>query len=211
MPIRIIPFVLGPIENNSFLVFNPSSHEAIVIDPSFEVAPMLKLIDQEELKVVSILITHAHFDHIAGVGDLMAELHIAPKLALHAADLDLWKDRGGAGYYGFQLSQPPDPDLTLSDGEILSFDGFLVNVLHAPGHTPGHVIFSIPAAGTIFTGDLIFAGSIGRTDLPGGDYTQLIDSIRRTILTFPDDTHLLSGHGPGTTVGHERQFNPYLK
>ena len=128
---------------------------------------------------------------------------------LHQADLSLWKDRGEALQYGFQLDPLPNPDHFLLDGEILSVGSIEMVVHHTPGHSPGHVVFAIPQEKVIFTGDLIFAGSIGRTDLTGGDLDELLNSIRKTILSCADETRLLPGHGPETTVGYERLNNPY--
>jgi glyoxylase-like metal-dependent hydrolase (beta-lactamase superfamily II) len=208
--VEITTFVLGPIENNTFLVTDPSSHEAVVIDPSFDIQPLVDQIKQRDLQVKFILITHAHFDHIAGVNPLLAVLPVRPQLVLHHADLSLWKDRGEALQCGFQLDPLPNPDHFVLDEEVLPFSSFEVVAHHTPGHSPGHVVFEIPQRKVIFVGDVIFAGSIGRTDLTGGDMDELLSSIRKTILACPDDTQLLPGHGPETTVGIERLNNPYL-
>ena len=210
MTIKVIPFLLGPIENNTFLVFDPSNHAAVVIDPSFDMHPLIGLIQKEGLQVKYILITHAHFDHIAGVNELLENLPIRPTVALHPGDLDLWKDRGEALQCGYQMDPLPAPDHYLVDGETISCESFELVAHHTPGHSPGHVVFSLATLKILFTGDVIFAGSIGRTDLAGGSYNQLIASIRTKILCLPDDTHLLPGHGPETTVGTERCNNPYL-
>ena len=208
--VEITTVVLGPIENNTYLVIDPACREAVVIDPSFDIQPLVDQIKQRDLQVKFILITHAHFDHMAGVNPLLAGLPVRPRLALHPADMDLWKDRGGALQCGFQLDPLPDPDHLLLDGEILTVGSLEVVVHHTPGHSPGHVVFAIPQANVIFVGDVIFAGSIGRTDLPGGDLDELLGSIRNTILSCPDETRLLPGHGPETTVGFERLTNPFL-
>jgi glyoxylase-like metal-dependent hydrolase (beta-lactamase superfamily II) len=183
----------------------------VVIDPSFDCQIMIEQIKKQDLQIKTILITHAHFDHMAGVNSLLESLPVKPSVALHPADLDLWRDRGEAFQCGFQMDALPDPDHFLKDGEVISFGDSEVVVHHTPGHSPGHVIFSIPAANTILTGDVLFANGIGRTDLTGGDYDQLIDSIRRKIMICPDDTRLLPGHGLETTVGFERLHNPFLQ
>lgn len=210
MPIQIIPFILGPIENNTFLISDNAGKNAVVVDPSFDIDPIIQQINKKSLTVRQILISHAHFDHIAGVNQLIAGSLIRPLIGLHPDDLALWKDRGEARQCGFHLDPLPDPDHFYSDGESLNIEGFQIIIHHTPGHSPGHVVFSFPEVKTIFCGDVIFAGSIGRTDLTGGNYTKLIQSIQNKILTFPDDTHLLSGHGPETTVGFERHNNPFL-
>jgi hydroxyacylglutathione hydrolase len=208
--VEITTFLLGPIKNNSFLVTDPASHEAVVIDPSFNIQCMLDHIRQHDMQVKYILITHAHVDHLAGVSLLLDRLPVRPHLALHRSDLDLWKDRGEALQYGFQLDPLPDPDCFIQDGENLPMGSFQVTAHHTPGHSPGHVVFAIPQANVIFVGDVIFAGSIGRTDLTGGNLDELLNSIQKTILSYPDETLLLPGHGPETTVGFECLNNPYL-
>jgi glyoxylase-like metal-dependent hydrolase (beta-lactamase superfamily II) len=208
--VSITPFLLGPIENKTFLVADLISHEAAVIDPSFGIQPVIDHIQHAELLLKYILITHAHFDHIAGVNLLLTVLPIKPHLALHRADLELWKDRGEALQCGFQLDQLPNPDHFVTDGEVLSIGSLKVVVHHTPGHSPGHVIYSLPQTDAIFVGDLIFSGSIGRTDLTGGNLDTLLSSIRKFILTCPDETRLLPGHGPETSVGIERRNNPFL-
>lgn len=211
LAIEIASYLLGPIENNTFLVTDPVSHEAVVIDPSFDIQPLINHIRQRELKIKSILITHAHFDHIAGVNPLLAVLPVRPQLVLHKADFFLWKDRGEAMQCGFKLDPLPNPDHFMLDEEIFTVGSFELVVHHTPGHSPGHVVFTIPQEKVIFVGDAIFAGSIGRTDLTGGDMAELLNSIRKTILSCPDETRLLPGHGSETTVGIERLNNPFLK
>jgi hydroxyacylglutathione hydrolase len=208
--IEITPFLLGPIENNSFLIADSVSREAAVIDPSFDIEPLVEHIKQCNLQVKYILITHAHFDHTAGVNPLLAGLSSRPELVLHQADLDLWKEGGDALQFGFQLDPLPNPDRLIVDNEKLSVGSMEVLIHHTPGHSPGHVVFSFPQANAIFVGDVIFAGSIGRTDLAGGNLDQLLNSIHKSILTYPDTICLYPGHGPETTVGIERQNNPFL-
>ncbi len=210
MTIQIIQFTLGPFENNTFLLFEEHSQDALVIDPSFDIDPLIQYTKRNLLSIQHILITHAHFDHIAGVNLLFLASPVKPHIGLHPEDLALWKDRGEALLCGFQLEPLPDPDHLFSDGEILHASGFTVTVHHTPGHSPGHVVFSLPEIKTIFTGDVLFAGGIGRTDLTGGDQSLLIDSIQRKILISTDDTRILPGHGPETTIGFERNNNPFL-
>ena len=211
MTIQTITFILGPIGNNTFLLFDDISKDAVVIDPSFDIDPLSQYIKSNSICIQQVLITHAHFDHIAGVNQLITTLPVKPLIGLHPGDLALWKDRGEALQCGFHIDPLPDPDHFFTDGETLTDDGFLIVVHHTPGHSPGHVVFSLPEIKAIFSGDVIFAGSIGRTDLPGGNHAHLISSIQKNILTSPDDTRLLPGHGPETTVGFEKRNNPYLK
>lgn len=210
LAIEIVSFLLGPINNNTFLVTDPTCNEAIVIDPSFDIQPLIDYTRHREIIIKSILITHAHFDHIAGVNPLLAALPARPQLVLHKADLFLWKDRGEARQCGFQLDPLPNPGHFILDGEILTIGSFEVVVHHTPGHSPGHVVFAIPQSNVIFVGDVIFAGNIGRTDLTGGNLDELLNSIRKTILSCPDETRLLPGHGPETSVGIERFNNQFL-
>jgi hydroxyacylglutathione hydrolase len=131
---------------------------------------------------------------------------------MHAADIPLWQAHGGAALFGFQHFDPgPQPDLELEHGMQLQLGRHCFEVRHTPGHSPGHVIFVAREAGIVFCGDLIFQGSVGRTDLPGGDWEALLDSIRTEVLVLPDDFLLYSGHGPVTTVGRERASNPFLR
>jgi hydroxyacylglutathione hydrolase len=208
--VEIVTFTLGPIENNTYLISDPASHDAAVIDPSFNIQSVLEQVTDLKLRVKNILLTHAHFDHIAGVHDLLKALPDDPIIGIHSLDLALWRERGKALAYGFQLDPLPDPDHFLDDGDSLSIGRFHIDVIHTPGHSPGHVVFSIPDSQAIICGDVIFAGSIGRTDLPGGNQSQLLNSIRGKILCFSDETRLLPGHGPVTTVGAERLNNPFL-
>jgi hydroxyacylglutathione hydrolase len=133
-----------------------------------------------------------------------------PPVALHPADAVLWRMQGGAPLFGFHIDPGPEPTVDLFHGQILRLGRYQLEVRHAPGHTAGHVVFCCLGERVAFCGDVIFRGSIGRTDLPGGDYDTLMDSIREQILTLPDETRLLSGHGPETTVGLERGWNPFL-
>ncbi len=154
--------------------------------------------------------THAHFDHMGGAGALVKALQPPPCQFLHPADLPLWRAKGGAPLFGLRFDSGPEPETPLVHSQRLHLGEMEFEVRHAPGHTPGHVLFYYAAAGVMFCGDVIFAGGIGRTDLPGGDYATLIDSIQSQVLSLPDETRLFSGHGEPTTVGWEKRWNPYL-
>jgi glyoxylase-like metal-dependent hydrolase (beta-lactamase superfamily II) len=198
------------VQTNTFLAADTVSSEAVVIDPAGEGRHIAAEARRRKWHIQAVWITHAHFDHIGGTASLLREVKPQPDVALHPSDLFLWQMQGGAPLFGFQVEPGSDPSLTLHDRQELRLGELVFQVRHTPGHTPGHVVYYCASAEVVFCGDVIFAGSIGRTDLPGGDFNTLINSIRQEILTLPDETRLYSGHGPQTTVGVERQSNPYL-
>lgn len=210
MPLEILTFTVGPLDNNTYLLADTTARQATVIDPGYD-SPQLILdtLSRQQWALSSILLTHAHFDHIAGVKPLA---QAAPQaiIALHPLDLPLYLDAGWAAQFGFDLPQPPRPQLSLQHQQVLQVGQYELNALHTPGHSAGHVAFAAPTAGVVFTGDLIFYRGIGRTDLPGGSERTLLESIRNHIFTLPPETRLLSGHGPETTVGEEMAENPFL-
>lgn len=208
--IQIISFVLGPVATNAYLVGDTSSHKAVVIDPAWNGELIMKEAGRRNWTIEQIWLTHAHFDHIGGVESIAKASVPPPAIGLHPADLPIYRAQGGAAMFGMHIGTPPEPNLRLKQGQILSLEEYKFEVRHCPGHTPGHVVFYCAAEKVVFCGDVIFWGSIGRTDLPGGDFDHLIHSIRTQILTLPDETRLLSGHGGETTVGVERRDNPFL-
>jgi glyoxylase-like metal-dependent hydrolase (beta-lactamase superfamily II) len=161
-------------------------------------------------KIEQIWITHAHFDHIGGIAALVKAIGADPKITLHPAEIQMYSMQGGAAMFGFRIEPGPEPTLWLQHGQRLPLAEYSFEVRHCPGHTPGHVVFYCASEGVVFCGDVIFWGGIGRTDLPGGDYGTLIQSINSQILSLPNETRLLSGHGGETTVGAERADNPFL-
>jgi len=209
--IKIIPFTLGPVQTNTYLIADPLTMEAAVIDPAADGQMIVDEGQKMGWKITQIWLTHAHFDHMAGTGEVLKALNPAPTVALHPQDLPLWQMQGGAPLFGLQIDPGPEPGEKLSHGQILKLGENEFEVRHAPGHTLGHVIFCCHAEEVAFCGDVIFYGSIGRTDLPGGSYETLINSIQNQILTLPDTTRLLSGHGPETSVGFERNQNPFIR
>jgi glyoxylase-like metal-dependent hydrolase (beta-lactamase superfamily II) len=208
MAIRIDTLPLGELQANCYLLSNSERQTAVAIDPGGEISPLLTLLRRRERKLTHILLTHAHFDHIGGVADLVEATGAV--LAAHADDVPLLRRRGGALEWGYEARACPEPSLLLQPGQILETEVARLTVLWVPGHTPGHLAFYWMDAQSVFTGDALFQGSIGRTDLPGGDFDQLMRSIRESLLTLPDDTVVYPGHGPTTTVGEEKQFNPFL-
>jgi len=208
--LNINNLILGPVQTNCYLVSDSKTNNTVVIDPAWDGAEILKIAECEGLKIAEIWCTHAHFDHLGGVADLCAKLSTRPKIALHKADFPLWQAQGGAPFFGMHVEMGPEPDTWLEHGQKVNLGEYEFEIRHTPGHTPGHVVFYCATESLAFCGDLIFQGSIGRTDFPGGDYQTLMESIKLQIMVLPDETRLLSGHGAETTVGEERLYNPFL-
>lgn len=210
---RIATAAAPPFMKNGFVVSCGDTREAVMIDPGDEVNELLDVVRRERLTVTMILLTHAHIDHVTGVGRAKAALG-AP-VWLHRDDLFLYDGAADQGrMFGLHVQPPPPVDHFYTAGQRLAFGDCAVDVLPTPGHCPGGVCLAIgpesSATRELFVGDTLFAGSIGRTDLPGGDLDTLMHSIRDVLMAFPDDTVVHSGHGPTTTVGRERRTNPFL-
>ncbi len=210
-PLAIHSLTLGPVQTNTYIVADERTRTAAVIDPAWEGERIVEAARQRNWRIAHIWLTHAHFDHLGGAGAVSDASNPPVPVALHPADYPLWRVEGGAPLFGFHIDPGPEPTIELHHGQILHLGEVTFEVRHAPGHTRGHVIFYCPQAEAAFVGDVIFRGSIGRTDLPGGDYATLLESIRTQVLTLPGETHLYTGHGPPTTVGEERQGNPFLR
>ena len=208
--LEIVSFTLGPVMTNVYLIADQLSGEAVVIDPADEGEVIVAEARRRNWRIGSIWLTHAHFDHLAGAGAVANLVNPPPPVAMHSDDYPLWRVQGGAPFFGMRIDPGPEPTLQLHHGDTLWVGGYQIEVRHTPGHTQGHVIFYCKEEKVVFCGDVIFQGSIGRTDLPGGDYHTLISSIENHILSLPDETRLLSGHGPETSVGRERRANPFL-
>jgi hydroxyacylglutathione hydrolase len=206
----IVSLVLGPVSTNTYLVADPDTRQAAVIDPAWDGQVILAEAKKRAWHIGQIWCTHAHFDHIGGVGDLARGLKTAPVIALHPADRPLWEAQGGAPLFGYFLPATPAPSLDLALGGDLHLGSVTFEVRHTPGHTPGHCIFHCADSEVCFCGDLIFQNGVGRTDLPGGDWEALVSSIRSQVFTMPEATRLLSGHGPETIVGKEKKSNPFI-
>ncbi len=206
---KVRAFSGGPFAENGYVAF--CGREAVIIDPGASAPAMVDAVEREGARLAAILLTHSHMDHVEGVPAVRAAFPDAP-LHLHA-DARAMYDAVPQQAAMFGLSPVPDlpaPDAGFEAGTPFRFGDCVLEVRLAPGHCPGHVILYSPADVLAFVGDVVFAGSIGRADLPGGDFQTLMRSIREQVLTLPDDTRLLSGHGPETTVGHERVGNPFL-
>lgn len=206
-PLRVLVLEVGALAENAYIVGHPESGRAVVIDPGDDGEEILRLLAEEGLVLEKILITHGHFDHVGGVRFLKertgAAVHVHPDEVARM----LAAPRQGA-MFGLGVPEPPPPDVLVNEGDVVRLADQEFRVLHTPGHSPGHVSFVV--GGMAFVGDLIFAGSVGRTDLPGGSHAELLRAIREKILALPDDTILLPGHGPATTVEREKRSNPFL-
>jgi len=204
---KIVQIPNGAFVENTYLVIDEAAAQCAVIDPGEEADRILHEIARTGARATAIWITHAHLDHVMGVARVRRET--AAPVYLHPADRELYDRAVQQGFaFGVAVEPPPAPDGALVAGDTIQVGQLRFAVRHAPGHSPGSVC--LVGEGVVFTGDVLFAGSIGRTDLPGGDVDTLLRSIERELLTLPDSTIVYSGHGPETTVGHERRTNPFL-
>jgi glyoxylase-like metal-dependent hydrolase (beta-lactamase superfamily II) len=204
----VLTLPLGPVQTNCYVVGCAQTRQAVIIDPGAEADVILDKARSAQLLITQILLTHAHFDHIGAAADLKEALQVP--LAAHAAESELLQMDGGARAFGFAIRSAPQPDRWLEHCERITVGALIFETRHVPGHTPGHVVFVEHKQRAVFAGDVLFAGSIGRTDLPGGDYDQLIAGITNQLLTLPDEFKVYAGHGPPTTIGAERRANPFL-
>ncbi|MGA2168865.1 MAG: MBL fold metallo-hydrolase [Terracidiphilus sp.] len=203
-------FPVGPLQCNCTILGDEQTGEAIVIDPGDEVGRIHRRLTQFGLKLKQILVTHAHIDHVGGALKLK-RLTGAPIL-LNENDLPLLKMmESQAAWLGIATPETAPPDESLAEGQLVGLEQYPAQVLHTPGHTQGSVCLHFAPLKLLVAGDTLFAGSIGRTDLPGGNFGQIIDSIETRLLALPDETKVLPGHGPATTIGAERKSNPFLQ
>ena len=211
MSLEILTFSLGPLDNNTYLLVDTATGEAVIVDPTFDSHQIAQLILERKLKLTQIWLTHAHFDHIAGA-KLFSQFSEPPlPIGIHPDDLELYRSGGGAGLFGIQMPEMPQPTLFFEHLQILKVGEEEIQVRHTPGHSRGHVIFYAPQVSAAIVGDLIFQNGVGRTDLPGGDLDTLMASIRGVLFRFPDETPVYPGHGPATTIGRERRMNPFVR
>jgi hydroxyacylglutathione hydrolase len=205
---EILP--VGPLQCNCSIVGDEISREAMVIDPGDDIADILAIIQKHNLSVKQIVITHAHIDHVGGAMKLR-EATGAPIL-LNENDYALLKMIDvQAAWIGMQSPGKVEIDRNIGEQETVQAGSLLANVIHTPGHTEGSVCLYFPAEKKLIAGDTLFSGSIGRTDLPGGSFDKIMRSLREKVLALPDDTTVIPGHGPLTTIGLERESNPFLK
>jgi glyoxylase-like metal-dependent hydrolase (beta-lactamase superfamily II) len=205
---------VAPFFKNGFVVGCRETCEAVLIDPGDEVTELLAAADRQRLAIRHILLTHAHVDHVTGVPAAKKKLGV--DVFLHRDDLPLYERAAEQGaMFGVHVDPLPPIDQFYVPGQIIKFGRYEAHPVHTPGHCPGGVCLQIGLSGEVakdlFVGDTLFAGSIGRTDLPGGDYATLMTSIRTVLLAFDDETRVHPGHGPNTTIGHERRANPFLR
>ncbi|MCX8160954.1 MAG: MBL fold metallo-hydrolase [Candidatus Saccharicenans sp.] len=200
--------IVGPLETNCYIFFCPETRECAVIDPGAEADQIFPLITHLNLKPVIILNTHGHVDH-TGANVEIKDRYRAP-IAMHQGDLPLLEESIQLEF-GLMLGAKPTPrpDRLLADGDEVRVGQTSLKVIHTPGHSPGSVCFYTP--GMLFSGDTLFCGGVGRTDLPGGSWKELIQSLRTRVLTYPEETVVLPGHGPRTTIGEEKENNPFLE
>lgn len=205
---------VGPFFKNGYVVGCENTREAVFIDPGDEVDQLLAFIRAEQLEVTHILLTHAHVDHVSGVAEAKRALGVP--IYLHKDDLFLYQNAVRTGMmFGLTVEEPPPVDVFYEGDDPIAFGDHRVRVLHTPGHCPGGVCLAVSRIGDaspphLFVGDTLFAGSIGRTDLPGGDYATLLKAITEVLFAFPDESIVYSGHGPKTTIGREKNTNPFV-
>lgn len=195
---------------NCTLLWDDDSKQAVLIDAGGEVSRLKQAIAAAGVTLVALWLTHGHIDHAGAVGEL-AEHYSVPVIGPHRAD-DFWLQMlpQQATMFGFPKAQPVKVNQWLDGNETLYVGKYPIQVRFTPGHTPGHVVLYSPDLQLIWTGDVLFAGSIGRTDFPQGNYQQLIDSIQREVFSLPDETQFIAGHGPMSTIGYEKKTNPFL-
>jgi len=201
--------VVGAFQENCWVIGNRRTGEAVCVDPGDQPEEVLAMARDMGVRIKYIANSHAHIDHILGVRAVQEATEA--RFLLHPGDLEIARGTAASAkrWFGVEIEPPPDPDSYLADNDEIDIDGLKLRVLHTPGHTPGSVCFY--ADGVLFAGDTLFAGSIGRTDLPGGDERQEMSSIVDRLLLLPDETIVLPGHMEQTTIGRERERNPYIR
>jgi hydroxyacylglutathione hydrolase len=203
-------FPVGPLHCNCTILGDEVTHEAVVVDPGDNIPEILSRLQKHGLTLRQIIVTHAHIDHVGGAA-LLRKSTGAP-VVMNQRDLELLgMMEMQAGWLGIPTPQVAPPDASAEDGLTVGLATLPAQVLHTPGHTPGSICLLLPDHDLLLAGDTLFAGSIGRTDLPGGDGRQILRSLRERLLALPDSTRVLPGHGPETTIGEERQSNPFLQ
>ncbi len=203
----LMRLIVGPLQVNCYILADEKTKEAVVIDPGDDAEDILKIIKEKGLTVKYIVNTHAHFDHVGANAKLKEAT--GAEILLHEADAALLSSSTSqAGMFGMKTAASPPADRYIRDGDVITAGEVSLTVLYTPGHSSGGI--SLLEDGMVFSGDALFTGSIGRTDLPGGDLMTLIGSIKSKLLDLPDDTRVFPGHGPDSTIGEEKKENPFL-
>jgi hydroxyacylglutathione hydrolase len=209
MQVKVIP--VTPFEQNCSLLICPETNKAAIVDPGGDVDKIVKQVNQQGVEVEKILLTHAHIDHVGGTEALAATLKVSIE-GPHIAD-KFWLDKLPMQGQMFGFPQVPafEPQRWLEHGDTISFGNQELTVLHTPGHTPGHVVFNHVSSKQVIVGDVLFSGSIGRTDFPQGCFNTLMTAIKGQLWTLPEETVFFPGHGPTSTIGHEKRTNPHVR
>ena len=211
MAIQVAIVPVTPFQQNCALFFDSETKRGAVFDPGGDVERIAAAIDEAGMTVEAIYLTHGHLDHAGGAAELAERLNV-PVVGPHEDDRPVLEAiEPTAAKYGIAGLRTVTPDRWLAHGDRETIAGVEFEVSHTPGHAPGHVVFHAPSLGFAHVGDVLFQGSVGRTDLPGGDHETLLRSIREVCLTWPDETQFLCGHGPSSTIGRERASNPFLQ
>jgi len=211
--INVANFTFNPFQENTFILYD-ETNECIIIDPGCynpaEEQELTNFIENNQLNPVMLVSTHSHIDHVLGNYYVCNKYDLTPRI--HPKDLSTLQNvKTYAPLYGFENYQPsPEPEVFINEGKTINFGKSSLEVRFVPGHAPGHVVLISKPDGFVINGDCLFYGSIGRTDLPGGDHQTLLDSIRSELFTLPDDLEVYTGHGPKTTIGFEKENNPFL-
>jgi hydroxyacylglutathione hydrolase len=208
--IDILQLSLGPMQTNCYILACQETMQAAVIDPAWDGRSIAATVEERGYEISHILLTHSHFDHVGGLAELKEET--AVPIYIHPDAVTMLSLAGQlANRWGLFIPEPPQADELLQAGQQLAVGQVKLEVLYTPGHAPGHVSFYLPDHLVVFSGDALFQQGVGRTDLPGGDMAVLLASIRDKLLTLPDETRVFSGHGPATTIGDEKRWNPFLQ
>lgn len=208
--IQVRQLSLGPLQTNCYVVGCEETQLAAVIDPAWDGRAIVATAEDDGWEITHILLTHAHFDHVGGLEETKrltgAPIYVHPDAVTMLSNTTM-----SAAFFGVRIPAPPPPDHLLSADQVLTVGKLNLRTLFTPGHAPGHVCYHLPEYQVLFDGDVLFRGGIGRTDLPGGDYDLLMNSIKSELLPLPDETRVFSGHGSVTTIGDERLSNPFLE
>lgn len=206
--LKVEQLVVGPLYSNCYIVWDDNTGEGVIIDPGDDANDILKRVRELDITVKFILATHGHFDHVGAVAPLRKELNA--EFIAHKGDFFFLEDgKNAARRWGVDIEKPPKPDRFLNEGDTIMVGKEKLEVLHTPGHSPGGVSFTHNSM--VFCGDTLFQGSVGRTDFRGGSFEEMTESIKTKLYTLPDDTIVYTGHGPSTTIGIEKQFNPFVR